>query len=69
LILKRYKNIEKLYKWFQEVDIAANSYTDEENLLYGDTLKNYRQKIADAQAQIDTLNYLINSANKDIETL
>lgn len=33
LIAKRYSNIEKLYKWFAETDIAANPYVDEAALL------------------------------------
>ena len=64
LILKRYKNIEKLYKWFNETDIAANPYEDEESLLYGTTLKPFKENIAKAQEQITTLKFLNKESNK-----
>ena len=69
LILKRYKNIEKLYKWFAETDIAANPYEDEETLLYGDTLKVYEEAIAEAEEEIETILYLNTAIAKEIETL
>lgn len=69
LILKRYKNIEKLYKWFNETDIAANPYEDEESLLYGTTLKPFEENIAKAQEQITTLKFLNKESNKQITAL
>ena len=69
LIAKRYKNIEKLYKWFDTVDIAANPYSTEEKLLYGDSLDTLRTTISNAQAEIEVLDFELETIETQITVL
>lgn len=52
LLELRYSNIEKLYTWLNEVNIDGAPYENEEELLYGSTLKPFKDAIKEAESYI-----------------